>query len=226
MPIFLIYSHINSHKLDFKSSKCVFTGYSDSHTGYRCLHPSGIIYITRNVIFNELEFPIVVGFPFSVALTSPPFICNSQLLPCPVLVFLFGLLVPQHPIDVSTSFDATSSISSSPLSSHSDHHSPSGSLDVSPVATPIPVQVAIHRLCPISTHSMQTRSKFGVFKPKAFIVHDSLHDCEPSSVSQALANPNWKQAMEDEFDAVQRNYTWHLVPFTHDMHVVDTKWVF
>ncbi|KAL5818483.1 hypothetical protein ACOSQ4_022325 [Xanthoceras sorbifolium] len=47
----------NKHKLDFHSSKCVFIGYSIVHKGYRCLHVSGKVYISRHVVFNELDFP-------------------------------------------------------------------------------------------------------------------------------------------------------------------------
>ena len=49
-------------------------------------------------------------------------------------------------------------------------------------------------LPPMSTHSMQTRSKSGIFKPKTFLTITSilyLHS-EPSSVSIALADPKWK----------------------------------
>uniref|UniRef100_A0A803Q7H8 Retroviral polymerase SH3-like domain-containing protein n=1 Tax=Cannabis sativa TaxID=3483 RepID=A0A803Q7H8_CANSA len=45
-----------SHKFQFHSVKCVNLGYSDSHKGYKCLSPTGRIYISRDVVFNELEF--------------------------------------------------------------------------------------------------------------------------------------------------------------------------
>ena len=47
----------NRHKLDFKTSKCLFLGYSPFHKGYRYLHPSGRIYIARRVSFDENSFP-------------------------------------------------------------------------------------------------------------------------------------------------------------------------
>ena len=35
----------NKTKLAFKTSKCLFLGYNLFHKGYRCLHPSGRVYI-------------------------------------------------------------------------------------------------------------------------------------------------------------------------------------
>ena len=47
----------NTHKLQFRTSKCLFLGYSPAHKGYRCLHPSGRLYIAKTVHFDEYEFP-------------------------------------------------------------------------------------------------------------------------------------------------------------------------
>ena len=42
----------------------------------------------------------------------------------------------------------------------------------------------------------------------------------------ARANPLWKQAMNDEFQALLRNQTWSLVPPSSVQSVVQCKWVF
>jgi len=48
----------NNHKLDFRSSPCVFFGYSSSHLGYRCFDiASYSIYISRHVRFHEHVYP-------------------------------------------------------------------------------------------------------------------------------------------------------------------------
>jgi histone deacetylase 1/2 len=48
----------NTRKLQFCSKRCVFIGYSNAHKGFKCLDPSeGIIYISRDVVFDETVFP-------------------------------------------------------------------------------------------------------------------------------------------------------------------------
>lgn len=60
----------NSHKFQYRSTKCVFLGYSPFHKGYRCLCPSGRVYIARTVSFNEKEFPYSELFSNSTTFKS------------------------------------------------------------------------------------------------------------------------------------------------------------
>ncbi|XP_062103212.1 uncharacterized mitochondrial protein AtMg00810-like [Humulus lupulus] len=73
---------------------------------------------------------------------------------------------------------------------------------------------------------MVTRSKNGVFKPKAFLTNASNIDLEPLNVKSALGNPTWQQTMQIEFQVLLDNNTRTLVPFSPDMAVVSNKWVF
>ena len=70
---------------------------------------------------------------------------------------------------------------------------------------------------------MQTRSKSGIFKPKLFTMTGCL---EPANVSLALTDPNWKKAMNNEYQALICNHTWDLVPNSNATRVVQCKWVF
>ncbi|GJT14188.1 putative RNA-directed DNA polymerase [Tanacetum coccineum] len=59
----------NHHKIDFRSTSCVFLGYSPSYHGYRCLDISTEhLYIARHVRFNEAQFP----FDIPKTTSSPP----------------------------------------------------------------------------------------------------------------------------------------------------------
>ncbi|KAL5776888.1 hypothetical protein ACOSP7_009814 [Xanthoceras sorbifolium] len=77
---------------------------------------------------------------------------------------------------------------------------------------------------------MQTRSKAGVFKPKVWIFEkvaaSDLAQIEPSTIKQALQSPEWTQAMELEYKALQKNHTWSLVPPSSHHKVIGCKWVF
>ncbi|KAD5962055.1 hypothetical protein E3N88_13528 [Mikania micrantha] len=48
----------------------------------------------------------------------------------------------------------------------------------------------------------------------------------PKNVMDALAHPGWRQAMEDELEALQENHTWDLVPLPPDKRLVGCRWVF
>jgi hypothetical protein len=49
---------------------------------------------------------------------------------------------------------------------------------------------------------------------------------EPMLVDEAIANNNWKAAMDLEFDPLMKNKTWHLVPPMKGRNIVGYKWVY
>lgn len=49
---------------------------------------------------------------------------------------------------------------------------------------------------------------------------------EPTSLYDAMNNSNWKATMDSEFNALQKNKTWHLVPSTSGKNIIDCKWVY
>lgn len=77
----------------------------------------------------------------------------------------------------------------------------------------------------INTHPMQTRSKCSIvctkLQPTLLLTH-----VEPRNVKQALQDPNWFAAMQEEFHALQRNRTWSLVPLPPNRTTIGCKWVF
>jgi histone deacetylase 1/2 len=77
----------------------------------------------------------------------------------------------------------------------------------------------------------KTISQSGISKPKIFTDGTIRYGYftsigEPSSLSEALGDPNWKAAMQDEIKALERNHTWHLVPTRKGINIIDSKWVF
>ena len=57
---------------------------------------------------------------------------------------------------------------------------------------------------------MIARVKAGIFKPKSYLA--ATENLEPTSVKSALQDPKWFHAIKEEFDALQRNQNWTLVP--------------
>jgi hypothetical protein len=49
---------------------------------------------------------------------------------------------------------------------------------------------------------------------------------EPSNHHEALGNSQWKNGMDQEFSALLKNKTWHLVPRQQGANIIDCKWVY
>jgi len=73
---------------------------------------------------------------------------------------------------------------------------------------------------------MITRSKVGIFKPKAFTTNTDIHSFIPTTVTEALHSPHWFQAMRDEYNALIQNKTWLLTTLPNGSKVVGCEWVF
>ena len=122
-----------------------------------------------------------------------------------------------------------------PISSHPSPHitssspAPAAPTSVSsvPPAFPIPAPPHLHTsLAPvlpnISSHPMQTRSKFSISKKKPFNTATTTYlQIEPPTYTVASKIPEWQQAMASEFEALQRQQTWSLIPFSSTQNVIE-----
>lgn len=73
-----------NHKFDPRSLQCVFQGYHTQYKGYRCLYPpTGRIYISRHVIFDEDIFPFAARYRNFVEPYSTPLLKAWQFTPSP-----------------------------------------------------------------------------------------------------------------------------------------------
>ncbi|XP_038885719.1 uncharacterized mitochondrial protein AtMg00820-like [Benincasa hispida] len=77
---------------------------------------------------------------------------------------------------------------------------------------------------------MITRSKSRIFKPKALLAivpsTSPTIPIEPPNYKVALADPQWKQVMVAEYEALIRNNTWSLVPLPPKRKAIRCKWAF
>ena len=199
----------NTHKLQPHTTPCIFLGYPALTKGYICKDPiTSRIYISRHFLFNEAKF-----YPFRSLPTSPTSPPTSQI-PIPTLISTsqscsfptsqFGTqsssLSPSFPESASTPQSTPLSLPSPPITQSSPN---SGS--VSPLSVPslsacpqVPVPA------PSYTHPMITRSKDGIFKPKALatqLTHDqSLSGHFASAVSLVKAAKSTKTTSVSKID--------------------------
>jgi hypothetical protein len=82
------------------------------------------------------------------------------------------------------------------------------------------------------THQYGTRLKHNIRQLKKrtddtityYVVQSSIS--ETTSHVAALKDPLWRQAMDDEFHALLKNNTWHLIPPRAGLNIINCKWVF
>jgi hypothetical protein len=82
-----------------------------------------------------------------------------------------------------------------------------------------------------TTHPNGTRLKHSIRQPKvctdATVTYSAIKtSSETTSYTTAMKDPLWRQTMNDEFQALLKNKTWHLIPPRVDINIIDYKWVF
>ncbi|XP_020682847.1 uncharacterized protein LOC110099886 [Dendrobium catenatum] len=78
------------------------------------------------------------------------------------------------------------------------------------------------------SHPMQTRLNYGISKPKQImsLLTTTPHNSTPNTYAQAVKQSHWRQAMSDEFHALQKQATWTLVQPPANTPILGCKWTF
>jgi hypothetical protein len=201
---------------------------------FRNLTPPSPPVSTSSWLCNLLYFPsesssILGPYP-SVPPMSPIHASNPidpvVFLSDPTLLFSASDTTPLEPSSTSISPISTSTASTS---SHQSTFVPISESIHQSIA--LPVSLPSTNFLPVSlpttnTNSMVTRSKAGISKKKqGFAAHSSsppdyLNNTKPPSYSVACKYPQWRDAMQSEFQALQRQSTWTLVPSSSDHNVI------
>ena len=97
-----------------------------------------------------------------------------------------------------------------------------------PILVPPPLPDSLAPPLPhTSSHPMQTRSKSGISKKKSFHTTTTFYlQTEPPTYTVASKIPEWQQAMASEFEALQRQQTWSLVPSSSTHNIIGCRWVY
>ncbi|KAL3634075.1 hypothetical protein CASFOL_021129 [Castilleja foliolosa] len=241
----LCYPHMrpyNKHKLEYRSTAGVFLGYNAQYKGYKVLLPSGKVIITRHIVFDEENFPFLsktAGQGSDVHHSQPIFASTEPT------VASFPATYQSHTQSPLPSFDHAQktpeeeenslSISKSHGSVQSDESFATEPLRIEPP----PLDQNDHSSCRMmhssennatgfrntNQHPMVTRAKAGIYKPKVLSA-EVVGEFEPKNVNDALEIPVWREAMQQEYNALLRNNTWTLTTLPKDAHLVGNKWVF
>ncbi|KAI0500239.1 hypothetical protein KFK09_018448 [Dendrobium nobile] len=211
-----------AHKLSPLSQPCVFIGYAPNQKGYRCLDiKTNKIYVSPRVVFNETIFPFSQSTDTTIT-TSPQNLHLPPLLLVPSTSLPFSTHpqthMPSHHLDrhhtvptTASSIPQTTQRSSSPASQHS---------------TSINAQTNTNQPAQPVTHPMLTRSKTGHNKPKTIFNLSHIIHTEPTTYNQAVKSEHWRAAMSQEFQALQMQGTWDLVPPNSNQNIVGCKWTY
>ncbi|KAD3067125.1 hypothetical protein E3N88_35005 [Mikania micrantha] len=214
----------NRHKIDFRSTPCIFLGYSPHHHGYRCFDPvSERVYVARHVRFNEHILP---------SRTPPP-----PAPPPPSYTSIF----PTPPPNLSNSENSPTSTVSSPNTNQLPSAptplppQPADQIQPTPLAlssepTPAEFTQSAHSDSPTRprpAHLRPNPKRSTRYNPSACYITTSPDQfTEPTSFTVANKSPEWRHAMNEEFHALNKNGTWSLIPYVDNSNVVDCKWVY
>ncbi|KAB2626042.1 hypothetical protein D8674_017702 [Pyrus ussuriensis x Pyrus communis] len=180
----------------------------DQYKGYRCLHPpTGRVYLSRHVIFNEDSYPYGVLAAFS---TMPP----SDFAFVPIIHAPYSLPSETQTLPTPPS---TSSLQPpvAPLSAAAASDSGTGQGVVPPSGPGVTAPPASGSLLPSAS------------EPSQAIVTAPVPYIGPQTRSKSASrSPEWRQAMSDEFNALLKQRTWSLVPPVPRANIVGCKWVF
>ncbi|WVZ92938.1 hypothetical protein U9M48_038968 [Paspalum notatum var. saurae] len=197
---------------------------------HRCR--DGIVYISRDVTFDESMFPFSNLKPSTgrrlqeeISLLSPSLLnpivpgervqqLNDQMAPCSSNPANTPGASSDSVQELGSSNDAEPASLSPATTSASGSLSASSSLDPAASPTELPPD-AEERSSPAATPRPSTASSSahgGEIQQQQQRPTTRLQSGEPPSLDEALHDKNWKNAMDIEFSALQKNKTWHLVP--------------
>ena len=214
-----------SHKLDAKSTPCVFLGYSMTQSAYFCLdRQTSRIYTSRHVVFHETVFP------FSVSTTNDQ---EDDAADSLTPSFPIVSVVPQTSQPPTSPSPLVVPQASTPIVQPGPPETEPDTSAAQPATAPTTTTQAPTSIDPLPTASQPTRVSTRTRKPvQKLNLHTKISpslDKIPTSIKEALKSPHWRKAVSEEFNAQIGNRTWDLETLTdatNKVNVVGCRWIF
>ncbi|UYV75574.1 hypothetical protein LAZ67_13000650, partial [Cordylochernes scorpioides] len=192
---------IKRNKLDGKVIEGIFLGYDDRSKGYRILHDTDNITISRSVKFIEKEN----GFHLASTKTTSPQVLST---------------------DLTSSNHIGNAEESQEPGTQSENLEDSETEDYIQPSTSTGTQVVTQRRSTRPTKGIPPiRNDYMLYKTEAQDIQT------PTSYSEVLQLPKierekWLQAMNEELNSLEKNNVWELTPLPKDKKIIGCKWTY
>ncbi|UYV68918.1 hypothetical protein LAZ67_6001665 [Cordylochernes scorpioides] len=192
---------IKRNKLDSKVIEGIFLGYDDRSKGYRILHDTDNITISRSVKFIEKEN----GFHLASTKTTSPQVLST---------------------DLTSSNHIGNAEESQEPGTQSENLEDSETEDYIQPSTSTGTQVVTQRRSTRPTKGIPPiRNDYMLYKTEAQDIPT------PTSYSEVLQLPKierekWLQAMNEELNSLEKNNVWELTSLPKDKKIIGCKWTY
>lgn len=243
-------------KLSPRALKCVFVGYAATKKGYRCYHPpTKRMFVTSDVIFHEdsMYFSCESEFQgeYHKEIQSLNYDEDISDIDVSVIVDSDGIVSDsideEIPRDETVSGEETGNteiqsdvmIEELPESTVSQEDNTPNQSSAEDVLEESRKQLPqrINRGIPKPRYEPEISSKVK-YPMSHYVSHHRLSKANkafvnqlstvfiPNNVQEALADPKWKAAMEEEKRSLLQNGTWDYVDCPEGRKIVGCRWVF
>ncbi|KAJ9563088.1 hypothetical protein OSB04_008248 [Centaurea solstitialis] len=120
--------------------------------------------------------------------------------------------------------ETSSATSPEPVREQTPHPVLASIPEEAPLPSPISAQRTYAQIIGSPSQPVKTRSSKNV--ENLILFGGFLTDFEPSDVSQALTDPDWVLAMQEELAEFERNKVWRLVTRPWGKSIIGLKWIF
>ena len=217
----VVYAHIhNAGKLDHRSLKCIFLGYSTTQKGYKCYHPtSRKILVTADAKFDEMRMfydraedelgTFLQGTSEGEDHSLTPAI--SKQIP----------VISTTPSQVEEEADSVipEVIPLEEVLTNTDIPNNDG--------WPIAINKGVRECTKTKLYPISNYVSYNQVSPEYNRVIQALMTVSvPRNVREAMLSAEWKKAMNEEMEALEQSNTWEMVPLPVGKKTVGSRWVF